>query len=527
MGNRNGKRDGEREHEINEEEGDEVEENSASSGDNDNRVRRRPTKYFPSTAENLRDRPMGYPDIDEQLCSRWLLHRETFHLEEFIACGIIVDYITAEVLELAGNHASDAGATHISILDVWMGIARDDELRVLFNFLPISFDTQPPIGSGIDVEARSLESVAGPLSMESIGEGVQEPDPCFFDRWPTLEEIMKMEFAKPLQAMKKIDDKSWYHDGEKVENLARSFARGHAVESAMAQLLHRLHVRPLQFYGRSQHAVLSGSPRTLEYEHQDADPACAFFYVAFSIEDAAGRDWPFLMEVAPRRKWKGCIVEMGRAGRKIGEFCWKPTKNRPHCQLHGRNAQTSPDTASSVSSSFMPLINTASPASVSGADLPCGCSPTSFLYIHLEHCDSLVATVTAPSPSPSSSPPTPPLNSQRQAEYPTSLILDNESNNTSDSYQHHYHYQPHFPRLDPLEKDIFEAAETLRERLKRWKEKQHRNNPVAAEGQLQSEVVTRNRLQTYSILMGLTEDVDKLQEQERKRHPTTAQRLLH
>ena len=130
----------------------------------------------------------------------------------------MVEYLTAEVLELSGNrtldqHPHGGMPANITPLDVWQCIMADEELRELIRFVNICWSTR-----GLDeLESPAHASAIPPHApAESFG-------------LPSIEFMLSEEFALSKQAQSAVNESSWYTNPSKVKSYAVCARRNEAV----------------------------------------------------------------------------------------------------------------------------------------------------------------------------------------------------------------------------------------------------------------------------------------------------------
>ena len=219
---------------------------------------------------------------------------------EQISLAAVVEYMSAELLELGGNRALDRGAGCLQPLDIWVSIAQDEELRSLAKFLHTCWST-----SGSDALASPLDAARIPANAPAESFGL-----------PPLTLMLDAEFAMAQKALGTVNATSWYNNAAKVKEYARAFARGDLRMSPVSRALAELQVRPIQFYGCDNHTLLSEKPP--EQEHWAQTGADAWSFVRFGVTDRAEHEWQFLLEIAPNQSWKGCVSELAWAGAAVG-----------------------------------------------------------------------------------------------------------------------------------------------------------------------------------------------------------------
>lgn len=217
----------------------------------------------------------------------------------------MVEYLTAELLELAGNRAMDAAQIHmnhanIQPVDVWQSIVLDEELRDLVRFLNVSWKTR-----GIE----ELETV--------YHASLVAPDaPAVSFGLPPIVFLLEEEFAASLEAQREVNEGSWYQQPKRVDTVARLFARGEMRLSPMERALMELKVRPLRFYGRDVTTLLTQPPALPSEDGAQPQPEPVSF-VSVGITDGADREWLFMIELN-LPAWRGCVRELQQAGAPIG-----------------------------------------------------------------------------------------------------------------------------------------------------------------------------------------------------------------
>lgn len=243
-------------------------------------------------------------DADETIKKpSYILFPEVLQHEiEQVGLCAMVEYITAELIELAGNRALDRGSAAIHLIDLYIEAAQDEELSQLVKFLHACWALP---SADLSQPTPLLERAHAPPSAPEESFGL-----------PPVEFILEEEYRSALSAQNALNKGSWYHTPALVEKYAREFARGVRKIHPVQQSLANLHVRPLRFYGCDMHLVLSDRP---DHEAgQEVQAVDAFSAVSFAVTDGADREWSFLLEVSPHQSWKGCVSELDNRGSVIG-----------------------------------------------------------------------------------------------------------------------------------------------------------------------------------------------------------------
>lgn len=231
-------------------------------------------------------------------------------LSERVSLCASVEYITAEVLELAGNRALDRAMNTLSMIDLWCGFNRDEELFHLARFLPIEWKVDMTHISAGDTDSQNDAH----LSLSSTGAGCTS--------MPTIIDLLESEFAGPLKCQSAVNQTSWYFDPDRLATVAKQFARGQRAEHEITRSLRAMHVRPKRFWGCDTYSILSERPTTSEDadEEQEPSPAMGFAYVSFTVADKCGEEFHLMLEVSPRQSWRGCLIELHWLAAPIGNF---------------------------------------------------------------------------------------------------------------------------------------------------------------------------------------------------------------
>jgi hypothetical protein len=225
---------------------------------------------------------------------------------EQISLLSMVEYLCAELIEIAGQRALDRDSRSLHVLDLWVACAQDAEIRGLVHYLNVSWYTRDVhLGPPLNASKPAANAPAASFGL------------------PTLDFILGEEFSSALDAMADVNKTSWYQTASTVAEYAIKFARGEMQLSPMQRSLQELQVRPLQFLGRDERTVLCDKPPSEEFP----SPREAFSFVKFSIADAKEREWTFLLEIAPFPSWKACLNELDYAGTPLG-LMHRVTRNR-------------------------------------------------------------------------------------------------------------------------------------------------------------------------------------------------------
>jgi hypothetical protein len=241
------------------------------------------------------------PDAASEKVSYMLLPEVLQSEVEQVALAALVEYVTAEVLELAGNRALDSASQTIHVHDVYLCVAQDEELRRLVRWINPCWHV---CASNDATEARALATPAEHAPPNSFG-------------LPPVTYVLSELFAKAIEAQENVNASSWFRNSATLDSVARAFARGERLQSPLDRHLLSLRVRPLQFYGAHQTMLLcdKADPETDPYHLQPID---ASVFLRFSVADGQDREWEFLLEISPHNSWKGCVSELNYCGSPIG-----------------------------------------------------------------------------------------------------------------------------------------------------------------------------------------------------------------
>jgi len=224
------------------------------------------------------------------------------HEVERVSLTSVIEYLTAELIELSGNRALDCAQQSIQLADVFCTVAQDEELRALVRWLDPNWH----------VCSAGTQEAALALAVPAI-----EHAPAQSWGVPRVSFLLDELFEKSIEAQDALAKSCWFHDAAKLDSYARRFAHGELRQSPLDRHLSALHVRPLQFYGAHQHTLLSDKADP-EADPYHIDPRAAFLFLRFSVADGAGREWQFLLELTPHSQWKGCVSELDYCGGNVG-----------------------------------------------------------------------------------------------------------------------------------------------------------------------------------------------------------------